>query len=258
MSKTKTTDADSRLDQLAVEIKHEHEAVEASIRDSLMHAKVAGEKLIEVKDRLQRGEWMPWVEAHCGCSHSTALLYVNVARRWDELVNSQPVENLTLHKAAEALAEMRREVRAAEKALYVASRPSKHPSHNEKPFDRGCRLFYEHTDAFLQPGTKEELYLDMILHDRTLHHGEIEQPLKVMFELRRRVNTAIEKLRERMAINVDEFDAKDAEWREEEVALNFRIAEIDPALLDITTKYDRVLTLFGGTNVAATTSETAA
>jgi Protein of unknown function (DUF3102) len=229
-------DESARLDQLAAEIKQEHEAVEASIRESLLHAKAAGEKLLEAKDRLQRGEWMPWVEAHCGFSHSTALLYVNVARRWDELVNSQPVENLTLHKAATVLAELRREVRAAEKALYAASHPTKDAFHNEKPFDRGCRLFHQHTDAFLQPGTKEELYLDVILHDRTLHHGEIEQTLNVVFGLRRRVNTAIEKLRERMAINVDECDTKATEWREEEIALNLRIAEVDPALLNLTTR----------------------
>ena len=242
-SRTAVVTSAKRLDQLAAEIKREHEAVEATIRTSLMHAKAAGEKLVEVKDRLKHREWMPWVETHCGVSHSTALLYMNVARRWDELVNSQPVENLTLHKAATALAEMRREVRAVEKAMRVST-SGRDAFHNEKPFDRGRRLFHQYTDAFLQSGTKEELYLDTILHDRTLHHHEIEQTLMVVFELRRRVNTAIDKLRERMAINVDEFDANSAAWRDEEVALNLRIAEIDPALLNHPTRYDRVQAIF--------------
>jgi hypothetical protein len=187
------------LDQLAVDIKHEHEAAEASIRDSLMHAREAGDKLMEVKLRLKHGEWMPWVEANCQFSHSTALLYFNVALRWNELANSQHVENLTLHKAAEMLGEMSREVRAAEKKLY--SHPRKDKFYDEKPSDRERRLFRQYTDDFLQPDSKEELCLGVILCDHELHHSEIEQTLNVVLELRRRVDTAIEKLRERMALD---------------------------------------------------------
>ncbi len=184
------------LDQLAVEIKREYEAAEASIRDSLMHAKAVGEMLMEVKDRLKHGEWMPWVQAHCQFSHSTALLYFNVALRWNELSNSQRVENLSLRQAADILGEMSREVRAAEKELL---HPHKDKSYDEKPSDRVRRLFHQYTDDFLHPGGKEELYLVAILLDHQASDGEIAQTLNVVLELRRRVDTAIEKLRERMA-----------------------------------------------------------
>jgi hypothetical protein len=91
------------LDQLAADIKREHEAAEYSMRDSLMHARAAGVKLLEVKRRLAFGEFMPWVDTHCEFSHSTANLYMKIAKRWETLGDSQQVANLTLRQASQLL-----------------------------------------------------------------------------------------------------------------------------------------------------------
>jgi hypothetical protein len=102
-----TTDAISlteiTLDQLAADIKREHQAAEYSVRDSLMHARAAGVKLIEVKARLPYGKFMSWVRTHCEFSHPTANLYMKVAKCWDTLGDSQQVTNLTLRQAGELL-----------------------------------------------------------------------------------------------------------------------------------------------------------
>jgi hypothetical protein len=91
------------LDQLAAEIKREHEAAEYSVRESLKHARLAGVKLLEVKSRLFHGEFGPWVKTHCGFSHRTANLYMKVAERWKTLGDSQRVANLSLRKASKLL-----------------------------------------------------------------------------------------------------------------------------------------------------------
>jgi len=91
------------LEQLAADIKREHEAAEYNMRDSLKHARSAGVKLLEVKRRLAYGEFMPWVDTHCEFSHSTANLYMKIAKRWDTLGDSQPVTNLTLRQASQLL-----------------------------------------------------------------------------------------------------------------------------------------------------------
>ena len=94
---------DLPLDQLAADIKREHQAAEYSMSDSLMHARAAGVKLLEVKSRLPYGEWMSWVRTHCEFSHATANLYMKVAKRWDTLGDSQQVTNLTLRQASELM-----------------------------------------------------------------------------------------------------------------------------------------------------------
>lgn len=91
------------LAELAVEIKGEHDAAEYDMRNCVMHARRAGVKLIEVKNRLEHGAFMPWVKTHCEFSQSTANLYMKIAKRWDVLGNSQQVANLTLRQACELL-----------------------------------------------------------------------------------------------------------------------------------------------------------
>jgi hypothetical protein len=104
-SKAQTSASDVTLEQLAAEIKQEHAAAESTMRDSLLHAREAGKKLIGVKRQLAHGEFMPWVEQQCGFSHSTANLYMTIARNWDEVLfgNSQRVQNISLHQASALL-----------------------------------------------------------------------------------------------------------------------------------------------------------
>lgn len=81
----------------ASQINREHEASEAAWGNAVEHACRAGQLLIEAKAQLKHGEWMPWVEANCAFSQSTANAYMQVAR-W-ERQNSQLPANLTLDGA---------------------------------------------------------------------------------------------------------------------------------------------------------------
>jgi hypothetical protein len=102
-SEVQTPLCDVTFDQLAVEIKREHEAAGYRFRESLNHARAAGVRLLEVKSRLAHGEYMPWVKAHCGFSQSTANLYAKLAKGWGALGNSQQVANLSLRDASALL-----------------------------------------------------------------------------------------------------------------------------------------------------------
>lgn len=93
------------LDTLAREIKEAHDAAATAMRESLRHARRAGELLIEVKDQLPHGEFGPWIDAHCGFGWRTANLYMRIAREWEKLVaeNSQRIANLTLGETMDLL-----------------------------------------------------------------------------------------------------------------------------------------------------------
>jgi len=84
-------------DRLAYRIRMEHVAVGRSLRDSLLHARQAGQLLIEAKEKFARGSFMAWVKESCEFSHSKANAYMRIARGWDTLeANSQLVANSTI------------------------------------------------------------------------------------------------------------------------------------------------------------------
>ncbi|MGZ3331910.1 MAG: DUF3102 domain-containing protein [Gemmatimonadaceae bacterium] len=215
---------DVSLEQLAADIKREHEATENGIRNSLEHARTAGEMLSQVKDRLKHGEFMPWVELHCGFSHSTANLYMKIAEEWTTLGNSQRVVNFSLHEASKLLYK-------GDDAGHDKAVSTKDAFHNESKIGRTLRLLGKSIGHFLDVGYNENLYVDMILEDRTLHRREVEGVRDSFLVLRHRVNTAIDKLTERTLVNVDALDALDDEQRERQRQLDSRIAEIAPELL---------------------------
>jgi DUF3102 family protein len=93
------------LTDLAARIRIEHTAVAEALKDSLKHAIVAGELLIEAKEKLQHGQWLPWLREHCTISERTAQLYMRAAKHRGELeANTQCVADLTLSEAAALLA----------------------------------------------------------------------------------------------------------------------------------------------------------
>ena len=67
------------LDDLATRIRTEHAAVSIALKQSLEHAMVAGDLLIEAKRQVSHGEWLPWLSDHCMISERTAQLYMRVA-----------------------------------------------------------------------------------------------------------------------------------------------------------------------------------
>ena len=98
-------DRSNSLTDLAARIKAEHEAVSVALKDSVRHAIAAGEMLIEAKEQLKHGQWLPWLNEHCTISERTAQLYMRTARNREAIeANAQSVADLTLNEAAALLA----------------------------------------------------------------------------------------------------------------------------------------------------------
>jgi hypothetical protein len=94
---------DSELETLAREIEEEHNKAEACMLDSLEHARMAGVKLIEVREKLRNKGFVRWVQDKCGFSIATAYLYMKVAKEWNRLGDLQRVRKVTLRQAAQLL-----------------------------------------------------------------------------------------------------------------------------------------------------------
>jgi hypothetical protein len=65
------------LADLAARIRAEHDAAGGALKRSLQHAIAAGELLLEAKDQLKHGQWLPWLES-CGISERTAQRYIRL------------------------------------------------------------------------------------------------------------------------------------------------------------------------------------
>jgi hypothetical protein len=95
----------NRLPVLASSINEHLVAAEAATRRGLEHAIAAGLLLIEAKELVEHGEWLPWLQANCPhISPRQAQTYMRLARHRDRLdaVKNAATAHLTI-AAAEAL-----------------------------------------------------------------------------------------------------------------------------------------------------------
>jgi Protein of unknown function (DUF3102) len=94
------------LTELASQIRAEHEACLAALNDSVRHAIMAGILLAKAKRKVDHGEWLPWLCAHCAISPRTAQVYMRCARGQsviEEQIRSGAA-HLSLREAAALLA----------------------------------------------------------------------------------------------------------------------------------------------------------
>src|SRR5450759_837218 len=92
------------LPDLAARIRAEHIATSAALKSSVGHAITAGELLLEAKELLKHGQWLPWLAEHCVISERTAQLYMRCAKNRVAIeANTQCVADLTLNEAAALL-----------------------------------------------------------------------------------------------------------------------------------------------------------
>lgn len=73
------------LAELASEINRWHTAAEGAVGTALDYAREAGTLLLQAKEQIPHGEWLPWIAANFQGSERTAQAYMRVAKRWDEL-----------------------------------------------------------------------------------------------------------------------------------------------------------------------------
>jgi len=98
------------LSVLAAQIVDAHAAATSAAMSALEHARRAGELLIEAKDQLEHGAWLPWLSENCPTvSVRTAQNYMAIARCWPDIAdaNTQRVAHFTVGGALAHLATLK-------------------------------------------------------------------------------------------------------------------------------------------------------
>lgn len=99
---------EQQLLSLAKRVRAEHKATEIAVTRSLEHALAAGDLLIEAKQLIGHGQWLPWLAKHCDLPDRTAQLYMRCARERilieQAAIKSATVADLTLRNATSLLA----------------------------------------------------------------------------------------------------------------------------------------------------------
>jgi hypothetical protein len=94
------TKIESSLHQLAERINAEHNAAIGAARETMDHARRAGELLLEAKRQTERGQWLAWLGANFEFTPRTAQGYMRIAAHWSDLqAKSETVSHLGLREA---------------------------------------------------------------------------------------------------------------------------------------------------------------
>lgn len=72
---------DNRLPALAAEIRRAHTDVQDAAKTAAQRAIDAGHALIEAKELVKHGEWLPWLREHCALTERTAQLYMQIVKK---------------------------------------------------------------------------------------------------------------------------------------------------------------------------------
>ncbi len=86
--------ANSKLDATVIEITRLHGEIISAAKSSLQKAKRIGELLTQQKEKLEHGQWLPWLKANLPISQQTASNYMRIFRDW-ETVKLLNVGNLS-------------------------------------------------------------------------------------------------------------------------------------------------------------------
>src|SRR4051812_9107645 len=72
--------ASPSLVDIAARINEAHDRASASAQSAIEAAMEAGRLLIQAKDQVNHGGWLPWLEANTSVSERTAQAYMKLAR----------------------------------------------------------------------------------------------------------------------------------------------------------------------------------
>jgi Protein of unknown function (DUF3102) len=117
--------AADRLPDLATRISHEHNAAVGTLKRGLQHALTAGHLLLEAKQYVSHGQWLPWLNEHCRVSERTAQVYMRLARRLPK--NARPAD-LTITQALEMVVDA-----PGDLEIENAFPASQYPGHRRPP-----------------------------------------------------------------------------------------------------------------------------
>ena len=128
--------AAKQLSDLIVRIRNEHAAVYCSARQTLQHALILGDLLIEAKDLVGHGNWSGWPEKHCSISDRTAQGCMRLASNREAIEAEAQIRNvsdLTIRGALTFLAKSRSSTPDDNDAEEEKERRKKYAAANEKP-----------------------------------------------------------------------------------------------------------------------------
>jgi hypothetical protein len=91
---------DNRLPALAAEIRKAHADVQEAAKTAAERAIEAGHALIEAKELVRHGEWLPWLRENCALAERTAQLYMRIAKLG---LDSATVADLGLNATAKTI-----------------------------------------------------------------------------------------------------------------------------------------------------------
>lgn len=92
------------LAEIAARIRLAHQAVATSLKCGIEYAITAGELLIKAKKQIPHGQWLPWLDEHCGVTSRSAQGYMKLARNRDKLeAKTKALAHLTIEGALKAL-----------------------------------------------------------------------------------------------------------------------------------------------------------
>ncbi len=94
-------EAREHLIQIAEHINTYHAAAQKH-PEKIVNALAAGTLLLEAKETCRHGEWLLWLEQHFDGSVRTAQHYMQIARRWQKIVevSNGSVSDLSVHNAS--------------------------------------------------------------------------------------------------------------------------------------------------------------
>jgi hypothetical protein len=108
--KSERTEASAaELKKHAAVANREHKECQSMFRNSLEHARTAGEALQAAKDSMKHGEWLKWLKKECPhIPDTTANAYMRVAEKWDSVMkNPQRVADSTPTSLRKFLSEVK-------------------------------------------------------------------------------------------------------------------------------------------------------
>jgi len=89
------------LADLAARIHQQHDAASNALKSAVDHAIAAGELLLQAKEQLKHGTWLPWLQANCEIPERTVQAFMRLARLLIQKRNA--VADLPLREALSAI-----------------------------------------------------------------------------------------------------------------------------------------------------------
>ena len=88
------------LDDIRALIEEHYQLQQAAIKQSLIHAKIMGDLLLEAKQQLKHGQWSNWLEENFPFfAETTVRNYMRISQNWELIQETAIIADLTVVKA---------------------------------------------------------------------------------------------------------------------------------------------------------------